>query len=593
MNPETKVCQNCKQNFTVEPEDFDFYKKIDVPPPTFCPQCRLQRRLAFFNVFSLYKRPCDLCKKDFISAYKADSPYIIYCPKCWWGDNWEVFEYGRDYDFSRPFFEQFKELWLKTPILGISVDIPTMETSPYINHGGHIKNCYLLFHVDYNQDSAYCFSAFNSNAIFDCSNLMFCELSYDLMHAYKTAHSIGSWDLNESINCAFLRDSENCQDCFASANLKNKKYYIFNKPYSKEDYFNEIKKWDLGSYKTYREIKKLAQEHWKKFPPKPIYEKFNTNSNGNRIYESKNCKDSFDVAGVEDSRYLMMMYQHSTKDSYDISSWGYNMSRSYECCNVGEDVSDARFSNESGLGATDIEYCKLSTGNHHFGCVSVKKGDYCIMNKRYSEEEYWKLREKIIVHMNEMPYISKATRDKSPASAKASAGKQEAGELIYKYGEFFPVELSPFAYNETIANKFFPLTKDEALKNNYHWRDIELPSYQITKYPKDLPDNIKDATDEILKEVVACADCNRGFRIVRMELDFLRRMNLPLPRECPFCRIGKKFDEWVKESKLVKRICDKCGAEFESPHKKEDYPFDFAQGKPKILCKKCWLKEVV
>ena len=156
---------------------------------------------------------------------------------------------------------------------------------------------------------------------------------------------------------------------------------------------------------------------------------------------------------------------------------------------------------------------------------------------------------------------------------------------VYKYGEFFPPEISPFAYNETIANNFFPLSKEEILTKGYRWRDPELHSYKITKYPKDLPDHIKDASDEILKEVIACADCNRGFRIVRMELDFLRRMNLPLPRECPFCRIGKKFDEWVKESKLVKRVCDKCGAEFESPHTEQDCP--------KILCKKCWLQEVV
>ena len=578
QNSETKICQNCKQNFTVEPEDFDFYAKMKVsssaqgfgrtmPTPTFCPQCRLQRRLAFFNIFSLYKRPCDLCKRDFISMYPADSPYTVYCPKCWWGDNWDVFEYGRDYDFSRPFFEQFKELWLKTPILGISVDIPTMETSPYVNHAGHLKNSYLLFHADYVEDSAYGFEVFHSKTVFDCSNLGFCELSYDLMHAYKTAHSIGSWDMNESINCAFLRDSENCQDCFASANLKNKKYHIFNTPYSKEDYFNEIKKWDLGSYKTYQEIKKLAQEHWKKFPPKPIYEKFNTNSDGNRVYQSKNCKNSFEVAGIEDSKYLMMMDQPPTKDCYDVSSWGNNMSRSYECCNVGEDVSGARFSNESGLGLMDAEYCKLSTGGkHHFGCVSVIKGDFIIFNKKYSEEEYRKLREKIIAQMNEINYVDKNGN-------------------VYKYGEFFPPEISPFAYNETIANKFFPLSKEEILTKGYRWRDPELHSYKITKYPKDLPDHIKDASDEILKEVIACADCNRGFRIVRMELDFLRRMNLPLPRECPFCRIGKKFDEWVKESKLVKRVCDKCGAEFESPHTEQDCP--------KILCKKCWLQEVV
>lgn len=49
MNSETKTCQNCKQKFSIELEDFDFYKKISVPPPTFCPKCRLQRRLAWLK----------------------------------------------------------------------------------------------------------------------------------------------------------------------------------------------------------------------------------------------------------------------------------------------------------------------------------------------------------------------------------------------------------------------------------------------------------------------------------------------------------------------------------------------------------------
>ena len=36
MNPETKNCQNCKKDFTIESEDFAFYEKIKVPPPTWC-----------------------------------------------------------------------------------------------------------------------------------------------------------------------------------------------------------------------------------------------------------------------------------------------------------------------------------------------------------------------------------------------------------------------------------------------------------------------------------------------------------------------------------------------------------------------------
>ncbi len=36
MDSEIKVCQSCKAQFTVEPDDFAFYETIKVPPPTWC-----------------------------------------------------------------------------------------------------------------------------------------------------------------------------------------------------------------------------------------------------------------------------------------------------------------------------------------------------------------------------------------------------------------------------------------------------------------------------------------------------------------------------------------------------------------------------
>src|SRR3989344_8201029 len=68
---EKKICQNCRGEFIIEPEDFSFYEKIGVPAPTFCPECRLVRRLAFRNERTLYRRACDLCKKEKVMMYPA------------------------------------------------------------------------------------------------------------------------------------------------------------------------------------------------------------------------------------------------------------------------------------------------------------------------------------------------------------------------------------------------------------------------------------------------------------------------------------------------------------------------------------------
>lgn len=582
MTTETRDCQNCKDQFVIEPEDFDFYKKISVPPPTFCPKCRLQRRLATFNFRTLYKRVCDLCKQEKISMYPPNSPdgwaglpagrqgrtYKVYCPECWWSDSWDPLDYGKDYDFSKPFFGQFMELWREIPLLGLSLDLITTKTSPYNNHAGHLKNCYLLFQSDFDEDCSYGTYVVNSKSVFDCSFTMLSELCYDSMHSYKNSRCVGlRSQVTESLDCFFLRDCMNCQNCFASANLRGKKYHIFNKPYTKEEYFKEIKKWDLGSYRVYTMVQKLAEEHWKKFPPKPTMDDFSVNCTGSHVFRSKNCKECYEVIGAEDCKYLHMVQTPPVRDSYDVTNWGNNMDLCYEDCVVGENVSGVKFCQESGLTLYNAEYCKLSTGgSDHFGCVSMKKGKFVIFNKVYSESEYYKLRERIIAHMSEMPY-------------------RDARGRTYTYGEFFPLELSPFPYNNSVAQDFFPMTKEDIGNQGLVWRSPDIREYSITKQAADLLDNIKDVDDSILKEVIGCSSCERGFKIIPMEIQFLRRMNLPLPRECPTCRIGKKFGMWLKNLRILERACSKCGANFQTSYPEEEVEY--------ILCKKCYLEEVV
>ena len=567
MQNETRTCQNCKKALIIAPEDFTFYQKIQVPAPTFCPKCRLQRRLAFHNLLNLYKRLCDLCKKDTISMYPPEAQYTVYCPPCMWSDNWDPLSYGRGYDFSRPFFEQFNELLHEAPLSGLSLDLPATLSSPYCNHAGHLKNCYLLFWADYDEDSAYGFFFVHNTSVYDSALTRSSELCYDSMHCFKDYRGVGLNHVTESLDCFFLRNCANCKNCFGSANLRNKQYYIFNKPYTKEGYYEEIKKYDLGSYSAYQDIKKRAEEHWKSFLPKPRWDERSVNVTGNYVFESRNCQDCFEVVGAENAKYLTMVTDPPVKDCYDISGWGNNLELSYDCGVVGENSSQLRFCHDTGINALDMEYCKqIFGGSHQFGCVSAKKGEFCILNKKYSKGDFENLRAKIIQHMGDMPYTDKRGN-------------------VYRYGEFFPIELSPASYNESLAQKFFPLTKEEALAKGYRWRDEETKTYTITKQAEDLPDHIKDAPDSIVGDIIGCAACNRGFKIIPMELAFLRRMNLPLPRECPFCRIGAKFDQWVKNLRLYERICNKCGEKFETPYPAEEVS--------EILCKKCWQEKVV
>ncbi len=115
------------------------------------------------------------------------------------------------------------------------------------------------------------------------------------------------------------------------------------------------------------------------------------------------------------------------------------------------------------------------------------------------------------------------------------------------------------------------------------WQDDEKKEYEITMQNNDIPDNIKDVDDSILKEVIQCNNCVRGFKVIPQELQFLKKYILPLPRQCPFCRIWEKIDNWIQNMTLHDRVCDKCEIKFKTHYDKKRAP--------KIFCKQCYKDE--
>lgn len=567
MKEETKNCQNCKAAFAITADDFLFYEKIQVPPPTFCPECRLQRRLVWMKGIELFKRKCDLCQEIKFSMYRPDAPYVVYCDRCYWSDTWDAKDFGMTYDPTRQFLEQWNELLHKTPLLGLSIDKGTGETSPYTNHVGNSKNCYLLFYAENNEDSAYGYYLLNCKNTYDSSPVIECENSYDCGNIFKSYNIVHCFNARHDVDCSFLSDCDGCTHCFGSMNLKNTSYVFFNEKLSKEEYENKMATVDLGSFSQYEEWKKKAHEHWKMYPPRPVYDDFSIDSTGSYYFECKNSKECYEVVNAEDSKFLMLVKAGKVRDSYDYTDWGFSVDRAYECMTVGDEVKEVYFSHEAGFGLFDVQYSKLSTGaSHHFGCVSVRKTEYCILNKQYSKEEYETLKAKIIEDMRSNPYIS-------------------ADNHTYSYGEFFPPEFSPHAYNDSFASRFFPLTEEEVHTKGMRWYVPEKKEYDITMLSKDIPDHIRDVKESILSEIIGCSTCSRGFRVIPQELQYLQQHNLPFPRRCPFCRIWEKIDRWVQNMRLHDRTCNTCARVFKTHYDSDRAPY--------ILCKECYLKEVL
>lgn len=176
-------------------------------------------------------------------------------------------KYGKDYDFTKNFFEQFETIHQIVP--KPSLFIFSNENCDYTNLNSYNKNCYLIIGASSNESCYYSTYIQRNNNIIDCLFVFDSENCYncvDCYSSYKIFYSQYSKDCKESY---FLYNCINCENCFGCVNLINKKYYIFNQQYSKEDYFlriNDIlKNNSFVSYSTNKLLKLQKQNVHKSY----------------------------------------------------------------------------------------------------------------------------------------------------------------------------------------------------------------------------------------------------------------------------------------------------------------------------------------
>jgi len=579
---ENKTCQNCKNDFTIDSDDFSFYEKIKVPPPTWCPECRIIRRIMWRNERALYKRNCDLCKKSFISIYPSDSPYVVYCSGCWKSDQWDCFSYGQEYNFSKSFFEQFKELQLKVPRQGLVHIAEPIINSDFANYVSEVKNAYLSYSaIRGSEDIYYSKNTDNSKKIFDSLDIVQSESCFECVNGVKNYSCAFSYFSENCIESSFLFNCKNCSNCFGCVGLRNKQYFIWNEQYTKEEYIKEIGKINYSSYKNLQEIKQKFDEYILQFPRHYMNSVNYINSTGFGVKNSKDCKMVFEVYDCENVSYGFRC--PGIKDSMDVVSAGWAELMYEFSSGGGVGSQNVKFIANGLQSQMDCEYtdsCGFSSSNL-FGCIGVKSGQYSILNKKYLREEYENLVLKIKEHMNTMPYI-------------------DAKGRVFKYGEFFPYDICPFAYNETIAQEHFSTTKERALSMGYEWKDASKRDYTLEIATEDLPDDINQADESVVGKVIECGhkgicneQCTEVFKIISEEFLLYKKMGFPLPRLCPNCRHYERLKK-KNPLKLWHRqcMCDKkhshhegkCEIEFETSYAPDR--------KDIVYCNKCYQQEV-
>ena len=582
MDQEIKQCKNCRQDFMIEPDDFAFYEKIKVPSPTFCPECRFERRLSFRNERTFYKRTCDLCKKNIISTYDIDQPFPVYCQKCWWSDNWDSYSYGRDFDFSRPFFEQFQELMKVVPMLNMQNDdgIASLN-SEYAQDFSFSKNCYLTSAGWYCENVMYSYYTCYDKDVADSYFLYNSERCYECFESDRIFDSKYSQLCFDSMELSFCYDMKNCQNCFMCVGLRGKNYCIRNKQYSREEYLEEVKKENLNKRSGISKCKKEFEAAVLKFPNRFAQIIKSPLSTGHSLINSKGSKNCFWARDLENCRNLVFV--DIAKDCYDCHNSG-NPNLCYEGLTPDNSYNDF-FTIFCWKCSFTFYSNNCHSSNNIFGCVALKHSEYSILNKKYTKEGYEVLKEKIIEHM------------------------KKTGE----WGEFFPVSISPYSYNESFNMDFKPMLKEQAEEKGFRWKEEKDRKYVITLSRDEIPDSISDVDEDILNKVIECSHngtcnhiCSSAFRLIERELQLYQKMDIPIPTLCPNCR----YYERVKKRnppKLWHRKCQCQGSTSENGvyqnttkhshndgHCSNEFETPYDPNREEIIyCENCYNAEVI
>ena len=510
-----KTCSNgwCKASFEVTPFDLEYYEKVapvfqgkkaSLPLPEACPSCREQQRMSFRNEWNFYHRPCDLTGQNMLSIYSPDKPYTVYEQSVWWSDRFDPLAYGRDFDFSRPFFEQWQELSLAVP--RASIHNAKSENSEYTNYSSENKNCYIAIGSSFNEDTLYSYRASHCKSICDCYDPYECELCYEVSFSKQLYNCHYCMQCHNSSGLTHCSYCIGCQDCFGCVNLRNKKYHIFNEAYDQETYTTKMIELltDMPGAVAQYEAFRMSQPH-------RAVDSINCEAcSGDHLINCKNCRDVFVLKDSEECRYCAFCEGNRFCMDANFSNVGElqfnstNLVKNYHVL----------FANLAWYNNTCTYITSCFNSENLFGCIGMKKHAYCIFNKQFTKEEYEDLVPRIIAHM------------------------QKTGE----WAQYYPPKYSPFGFNETAANVEHPLDRAAVLERGWKWHEEkELPPQKVGTHHRILQ-SIANVADDITNLILQCSVTGKPFKIIPQELKFYRDVGVPIPNKCPDQRHKERME---------------------------------------------------
>jgi hypothetical protein len=164
---------------------------------------------------------------------------------------------------------------------------------------------------------------------------------------------------------------------------------------------------------------------------------------------------------------------------------------------------------------------------------------------------------------------------------------------LWERWEYFPTSISPFAYNETVAQDYFPLSQSEISTKGRKWEEREDKHFDWSVYKPwsiDKYDEIKIGKEiadrhcnDILNGILQCETTHKPFKLTKSELIFYIKNHLSIPTKCPDQRHLERI-ALRNPRQLRDRQCMKCWIEIKTSYNPERQEI--------VYCENCYNKEI-
>ena len=518
--------------------------------------------MAYRNERTFYPRQCDSCHKQIISMYPQKTPFTVYCRDCWWGDSWGGLNFSRGYSGPENFFIELKELQRQVPREAL-VNLNSLDCE-YSNHIRDSKSCYMCsLCSDQCEECFHCYWIVTVKDSADCYYGRDCERCYFCVVIWRSYNCSYLLEAEDCLDCHYCYDLRGCKNCFLSSNLRNQSYVFANKQLTKAEYEAKVKGLRLGSYAQSQEYWQKWQELIKNSLHQYSYQTKCENCTGDNMQNCVNVELGYNTFETENAwNSASLLFARNVFNGFAIGSQPVDWASNVAVIKGGSQV----VSCYNTVFSSDIYFCENSVSCLDcLGCIGLHKKKFCILNKQYSEDEYYKIKKELIEYWTKTGLIS----------------------------EFLPQAMAAFAYNETAAQDFYPMTKEEAIKFGYRWQ-AEMPGTfgKETFEAEQIPDDINEVKEDITDQVLSCTKCGKNYKVIKQELKLYRALNIPIPRICQHCRHRQRLD-LMGDRNLTERQCD-CQS---TSHKHDGRCSNrlvtkYKTGEKNVYCEECYQKEI-